>query len=197
MALVKRFGEMWARNPENIKSIPGPTKGRQGVYVLYEGLIPLYFGRGNISSAIKRSSRHNLRGHRWDHFSWYALSDPALSHDVESLLLRITRPFYLRTLNRQNGKFEGARRGMGQQDRDHQSLISRAKSKRKRWHLEFRGRRVRKGQLKNQGKDRCPRGSGSTPVLPGDLPVYRGKRDGLPHTAPTRLARRSGDIAGL
>jgi len=43
MALVGEYGEMWARNDTNIKLIPRRRrkKGGQGVYVLYDGSMPV------------------------------------------------------------------------------------------------------------------------------------------------------------
>jgi hypothetical protein len=48
MGLVKEYGEIWARNDINIKSIPGSKEGGQGVYVLYDGSMPVYIGKGNM-----------------------------------------------------------------------------------------------------------------------------------------------------
>jgi hypothetical protein len=33
MALIKEYGEMWARNSENIESIPGSKQGWQGAAI--------------------------------------------------------------------------------------------------------------------------------------------------------------------
>ena len=43
----------------------------------------------------------------WDHFSWYALDDQKMMHDIESLVLRMLPP-YLRSLTQQKGKFGDA-----------------------------------------------------------------------------------------
>ena len=48
MALVKEYGEMWPRNDSNIQIVPGSADGGQGVYVLYDGSMPVYIGKGNI-----------------------------------------------------------------------------------------------------------------------------------------------------
>jgi len=50
--LVCEFGEMWARNLKNIKRIPGSKspQGDQGVYILYDGSMPVYSGKGKIKS---------------------------------------------------------------------------------------------------------------------------------------------------
>jgi hypothetical protein len=107
MTVIRKFGEMWARNPENIELIPGSKEGGQGVYVLYDGSIPVYIGMGNIRQRIRKARLSNRRGQMWDRFSWYIPSDPRLTRDIEALLLRML-PFYLRILNRQRGKLEGA-----------------------------------------------------------------------------------------
>jgi hypothetical protein len=40
------YGEMWARNPANLAEIPGASEqGGKGVYVLYDGSMPVYVGK--------------------------------------------------------------------------------------------------------------------------------------------------------
>jgi hypothetical protein len=103
-ALIGQYGEMWPRNTENINSVPSKKAGGQGVYILYDGSMTLYIGKGNIKSRL-RAHRHSKRlGQMWDHFSWYVLKEPAHMHDMEALLLRML-PFYLRSLTRQRGQF--------------------------------------------------------------------------------------------
>jgi hypothetical protein len=106
--LVTRFGEMWARNSVNIKAIPNKEQKGQGVYILYDGSMPMYVGMGNIRSRIKSAQKSTRRKEMWDHFSWYALSKPELMHDIEALLLRALPP-NLRSLTGQKGKFNGLR----------------------------------------------------------------------------------------
>ena len=106
MALLKKYGEMWARNPESIGSIPGSRKGGYGVYVLYNGSMPVYIGMGKIHRRIIKARDSKRRGKMWDHFSWYIPSRPTLTRDIETLLLRML-PIYLRVLTRQRGKFSG------------------------------------------------------------------------------------------
>ncbi len=131
MALVSEFGEMWARNTQNIKDVPGSKEGGQGVYVLYDGSMPMYVGMGNIRSRLRGARRSKSRGQMWDHFSWYIPRKSEHAHDIEALLLR-TLPFYLRVLNRQSGKLEGAKKV--RRSREHQvaEFISRTKPKKKR-----------------------------------------------------------------
>lgn len=104
MALVGQYGEMWARNDTNISSIPGSKQSGQGVYVLYDGSMPVYIGMGNIHRRVFGAKRSKRRGQFWDYFSWYVIPNPRLRHDIEALLLRAL-PWYLRSLNRQSGKF--------------------------------------------------------------------------------------------
>jgi hypothetical protein len=106
VTLINRAGEMWARNPENIKDVP--REGGQGVYILYDGSTPVYIGKGNIRHRLKAANRSKRRSNSWDRFSWYILKDKTLIHDVEVLLLRILPP-YLRYMNQQRGDFKGVR----------------------------------------------------------------------------------------
>ncbi len=106
MRLIDQFGEMWARNPENIEDVPGSSSGGQGVYILYDGSTPVYVGKGNIRQRLRAADASKRRGDFWDHFSWYILKDKRLTHDVEVLLLRMLPPF-LRHLTRQTGHFTG------------------------------------------------------------------------------------------
>lgn len=107
--LISAYGEMWARNEENINQIPRSKDGGQGVYVLYDGSMPVYVGKGNIHWRICDARRSKRRGQFWDYFSWYIVPDPKLRHDVESFLLR-RLPWYLRGLNRQSGNFLEAKK---------------------------------------------------------------------------------------
>src|SRR5262249_2106349 len=79
-----------------------------GVYVLCDGSMPVYIGRGRLSSRIRRHQHSKSRGQAWDHFSWYAIPDRRFEADVEALLLRML-PFYLRSLNKQRTRFSDAR----------------------------------------------------------------------------------------
>src|SRR5437879_12770011 len=108
MALISKFGEMWARNTDNIEAIPGSKEGGQGVYVLYDGSMPVYVGKGNIRQRVRRARQNERRGQSWDHFSWYVLHDLAFMDELEALLLRLLPP-YLRALNRQMAKLPEAK----------------------------------------------------------------------------------------
>ena len=108
MALLKQFGEMWARNAENIQKVPGSSHGGQGVYILYDGSTPVYVGKGNIRQRLRAADQSGRRGQCWDRFSWYVVKDKKLIHDVEVLLIRAL-PLYLRYMTRQRGHFKGVR----------------------------------------------------------------------------------------
>jgi hypothetical protein len=95
---------MWARNKENIKWIWAHTGGWQGVYILYDGSMPVYVGKGHIRHRIKGAEQSKRRGQLWDHFSWYVMNDTKLMHDIEVLILRMLPP-NLRALTRQKGNF--------------------------------------------------------------------------------------------
>lgn len=106
--MVSSYGALWARNTKNIKRLR--TLGKlSGVYVLCDGSMPVYIGRGKLGSRIRRHRRSKSRGQFWDHFSWYTIPDRRLEADVEALLLRML-PFYLRSLNKQRARFTEAQR---------------------------------------------------------------------------------------
>jgi hypothetical protein len=48
MRVVRQYGTMWARNDANIAKIPSSRKGGRGVYVFFDGSMPMYVGKGNI-----------------------------------------------------------------------------------------------------------------------------------------------------
>jgi hypothetical protein len=110
MRVVRMYGEMWARNLANVNKIPGKKEnGGKGVYVLYDGSMPVYVGKGNLHSRINGARRSKSRGQLWDHFSWYSLKNFSVTHDVEALVLRMLPPS-LRSLTKQKGKFLNAKR---------------------------------------------------------------------------------------
>ena len=109
MQIVTSYGTMWARNTKNIRRIPGSGEGGKGVYILFDGSMPVYVGKGNIRHRITDARRSRRRGQLWDRFSWYALKDPKMMHDIEVLVLRLL-PRYLRALTRQEGHFLKAQR---------------------------------------------------------------------------------------
>jgi hypothetical protein len=103
--LVSSYGTLWARNESNIKALRARGK-LFGVYVLCDGSMPVYIGRGKLSGRLAQHRRSKRRGQFWDHFSWFAIPDRRLEGEIEALLL-IMLPFYLRSLNRQRARFAG------------------------------------------------------------------------------------------
>jgi hypothetical protein len=116
MRIVTKYGTMWARNAENIAKIPSSKDGGLGVYILFDGSMPMYVGKGKIKRRIIGASTSKRRGQLWDHFSWYAIKKPAMMHDIEVLMLRILPP-NLRSLTRQGGNFESGERVAQSNDR--------------------------------------------------------------------------------
>jgi hypothetical protein len=121
---------MWARNKENIEKIPRPKKGGQGVYVLFDGSMPMYAGKGNIRHRIKEACASKRRKELWDHFSWYTIKNPAMMHDIEVLMLRILPP-NLRSLTQQGGNFKKAKRVLPDSKNKRSDPITRKAAPRK------------------------------------------------------------------
>ena len=109
MQVITAYGTKWPRNTKNIQKIPGHKSGGVGVYILFDGSMPVYVGKGHIRHRITDARRSTRRGQLWDRFSWYALKDPHMMHDIEVLVLRML-PQYLRALTRQEGHFLKAKR---------------------------------------------------------------------------------------
>ena len=109
MQIVTQYGTMWARNATNIAKIPRGSKGGRGVYILFDGSMPMYVGKGKIKGRILGAAKSGRRGQFLDHFSWYAIKNPKMMHDIEVLMLRILPPT-LRSLTRQGGNFKKGKR---------------------------------------------------------------------------------------
>jgi hypothetical protein len=107
MHIVTKYGSMWARNEKNIRKVPGSKEDGQGVYVLFDGSMPVYVGKGNIRQRIRGHRTSARKGQLWDRFSWYVLADKKMMHDIEVLMLSIL-PTYLRALTKQGGHFRKA-----------------------------------------------------------------------------------------
>jgi hypothetical protein len=105
MRMVRRYGTRWARNEDNLARLR-EERPLTGVYVLSDGSMPVYIGRGSIASRIRQADRSKRRGQSWDHFSWFEVPK-ALEGDVEALLLTML-PWYLRSLNNQRARFARA-----------------------------------------------------------------------------------------
>jgi hypothetical protein len=108
MAFVKMYGKMWARNEENLDALKD-LGHLEGVYVLHDGSMPVYVGRGVIWRRISSHERSHTRGQYWDYFSWFAINSKSNEKDVEAILLRIL-PYYLRVLNNQRANFQTAKK---------------------------------------------------------------------------------------
>jgi hypothetical protein len=108
MGLVSRYGRMWARNPENVAHVAREHKKAtlNGVYVLYDGSMPVYVGKGKIANRLDGHGRGRKKDF-WDYFSWFEIRDEHDRHDVEVILLK-TLPYYLRLFNKQAGAFTSA-----------------------------------------------------------------------------------------
>lgn len=106
---------MWARNDENIAQLREIKRNVVGVYILYDGSMPVYVGKGDIKERIRLHKKSKTKGQLWDHFSWYVLCNPELLHDVESIILRMLPP-YLRSLTKQKGKLTGVKKTRQRED---------------------------------------------------------------------------------
>jgi len=131
--LVHSFGEMWARGLKKINRIPGSKSPRRGngVYILYDGSMPVYVGKGHIKSRIRKARRSKTRGPFWDHFSWYVLDDPEMIHETEVLILRMLPP-YLRNLTKQKGHFLKAVRDRNDDEKIAEFISRRLPKRRKK-----------------------------------------------------------------
>lgn len=102
-ALIHHRGEMWPRNEKNIDEIPTSGEGARGIYILFDGSMPVYVGRGKIRDRVVKACKSKRRGQYWDHFSWYGVPLESYEREIEALLLRMFPP-HLRMLNRQRGR---------------------------------------------------------------------------------------------
>jgi hypothetical protein len=114
--IVTEYGTMWARNAQNTKLNPDVSSGGVGIYILFDGSMPVYVGKGKIKKRIVQAKRSKSRGQKWDRFSWYALKDVNMMHDIEVLVLRMF-PLYLRALTKNDGHFVKAKRAQPSKDK--------------------------------------------------------------------------------
>ena len=96
----------------------------KGVYILFDGSMPVYVGKGNIKQRVSGAKRSRKRGQLWDRFSWYGLKDANMMHDIEVLVLRMLPP-YLRALTTNKGNFVRATR-VSQPDKISEYITSKA-----------------------------------------------------------------------
>jgi hypothetical protein len=106
--IVERYGLMWARNKENLAELR--KEGGEGVYLLYDGSMPVYAGRGSLRDRIKQATTSPKKAQMWDHFSWFSIKNRNSQHDLEMLILQMLPPM-LRSMNRCDGKFINAEKG--------------------------------------------------------------------------------------
>src|SRR5580704_6922426 len=92
MRIVARYGTMWARNETNITKALKSRKHIFGVYILFDGSMPMYVGKGEMSKRVRKAAESTRRGQRCDRFSWYAIKNPRLLHDIEAIMLRVLPP---------------------------------------------------------------------------------------------------------
>jgi hypothetical protein len=104
MALIKQFGLHWPRNQENLEEMEDLAGHKSGIYVLYHGAMPVYIGRGAISTRLRSHGQEGSRKDQfWDRFSWFVIGKGATERELEALLLEAL-PFYVRSLNKQTGR---------------------------------------------------------------------------------------------
>jgi hypothetical protein len=88
--IVERYGLMWARNDDNLAKLR--KQGGEGVYLLYDGSMPVYAGKGALRDRINAARTSPKRGQMWDHFSWFSIKDQRNRHDLEMLILQMPPP---------------------------------------------------------------------------------------------------------
>jgi len=76
--LISLRGEFWCRRTDNIQTIKKKYQNPFGIYALYNGLTPVYFGRGRIASRLRSHNKSGFRGGYWDHFSWYQVEEKGI-----------------------------------------------------------------------------------------------------------------------
>jgi hypothetical protein len=136
MHLVSKYGRMWARNEKNLDALGKLGKNVEGVYVLYDGTMPVYVGHGIILDRLKAHRSSGRKKDFWDYFSWYSIPDEQLQKEIETLLLK-TLPYYLRLLNKQRGSFLKAHSSQPQENEvpekvEKPKFVSIAKGQKKR-----------------------------------------------------------------
>src|SRR5260370_38475378 len=107
MSLVTNYGKLWPRNDHSFEALERRRK-LTGVYVVYDGSVPVYVGKGTILTRLEGHRKSRTRRDFWDYFSWFEVRDSELRHDAEALLLK-TLPYYLRLLNKQQANFPNVR----------------------------------------------------------------------------------------
>jgi hypothetical protein len=101
--IVGLYGLHWPRNRTNLRQLKALLGKRTGLYVLANGSMPLYIGKGIVALRIENHARPGKsKSAYWNYFSWFEVLKPADEGELECLLLQ-TLPFYVRSLNKQTG----------------------------------------------------------------------------------------------
>jgi hypothetical protein len=109
-ALIGRYGRLWTKVPANLRKLKSnELKDVTGIYVLYNGTMPVYVGQGKIARQVRVHNRHHRKSPLWEHFSWYEINGEGNEKEIETLFLKVL-PHYLRALNKMGGKFKSARK---------------------------------------------------------------------------------------
>jgi hypothetical protein len=92
----------WPRNPKNLAKLRKLMRKRTGLYVLANGSMPLYIGKGIVARRVRAHAREGgSKSKYWNYFSWFEIPQPR-DGELECLLLQVL-PFYVRSLNRKTG----------------------------------------------------------------------------------------------
>jgi hypothetical protein len=92
--------------------------------------MPVYAGKGALRARIKQATTSPKKAQMWDHFSWFSIKDRRKHHDLEMLMLQMLPPM-LRSMNRQDGKFVGPKKGESQDEERRPVAIARILRKRR------------------------------------------------------------------
>jgi hypothetical protein len=103
MSLIGLYGLSWPRNETNLEELKRIVKGKKGIYVLANGAMPLYVGKGDIvSRVVSHGAERAWKSKYWNYFSWFVVPKAERGNELENLLLSVL-PFFVRSLNRQTG----------------------------------------------------------------------------------------------
>jgi hypothetical protein len=101
--LIKQFGLHSPRNAENLEEIEDAAGTRAAFNVLYQGVMPVYIGRGAISARLISHGKEGSRREQfWDRFSWFVVGKSGQERELESPLMEAL-PFYVRSLKEADG----------------------------------------------------------------------------------------------
>jgi hypothetical protein len=134
--VIGLYGLHWPRNRANLRNLKALMGKRTGLYVLANGSMPLYIGKGKVAKRIGNHARPGkAKSAYWNYFSWFEVLKPADEGELECLLL-LTLPFYVRSLNKQTGSLGKDNRRKAEDDQplavEFPSLLPRKKRRRQR-----------------------------------------------------------------